>query len=40
MARNPIHPGAFLADELEALAMTSTELVHALHVPPTASTSY
>ena len=34
MTREPIHPGRFLADELEALDMTPTELAHALHVPP------
>jgi len=34
MARNPIHPGKFLADELEALNMNATELAEALHVPP------
>lgn len=34
MARNPIHPGKFLADELEALNMTPTALATALHVPP------
>ncbi len=34
MARDPIHPGKFLADELAALNMTPTELAHALHVPP------
>jgi len=34
MARNPIHPGKFLADELEALGMSAPELAAALHVPP------
>lgn len=34
MTRDPIHPGKFLADELEALNMTATELATALHVPP------
>jgi addiction module HigA family antidote len=34
MARDPIHPGRFLADELEALEMTPTQLAHTLHVPP------
>ena len=33
MARDPIHPGKFLADELEALGMTGTELAEILHVP-------
>jgi addiction module HigA family antidote len=34
MARNPIHPGKYLADELDALGMSPTELARALHVPP------
>ena len=34
MARNPIHPGKFLADELEALNINANELAEALHVPP------
>jgi addiction module HigA family antidote len=34
MARDPIHPGEFLADELEALNMTASQLATALHVPP------
>jgi antitoxin HigA-1 len=34
MLRNPIHPGKFLADELDALNMNATELADALHVPP------
>ena len=34
MARNPIHPGKFLADELEALHLSPTDLARALHVPP------
>ncbi len=34
MARDPIHPGKFLADELDALNMTPTELANELHVPP------
>ena len=33
MARNPIHPGKFLADELEAMNMTAAELADTLHVP-------
>jgi addiction module HigA family antidote len=33
MARDPIHPGKFLADELEALGMTGSELAEILHVP-------
>jgi addiction module HigA family antidote len=33
MAREPIHPGKFLADELEALGMSAAELAAALHVP-------
>lgn len=34
MTRDPIHPGKFLADELEALDMTPTQLAAALRVPP------
>ena len=34
MTRDPIHPGRFLADELEALDMTPTQLATALKVPP------
>ena len=34
MARDPIHPDKFLADELESLNMTATELAKILHVPP------
>lgn len=34
MARDPIHPGKFLADELAELNMSATELAHTLHVPP------
>lgn len=33
MPRDPIHPGKFLADELEALDMTPTQLASALKVP-------
>lgn len=33
MARQPIHPGQFLADELSALDMTAAELARVLHVP-------
>jgi addiction module HigA family antidote len=33
MAREPIHPGKFLADELEALGMNALELATILHVP-------
>ncbi len=33
MARQPIHPGQFLADELSALHMTAAELARVLHVP-------
>ncbi len=33
MARGPIHPGRFLADELEALNMSAPELAGILHVP-------
>ena len=34
MARDPIHPGAFLADEMAELNINANELAHALHVPP------
>jgi addiction module HigA family antidote len=34
MARNPIHPGKFLADELSELNMTASDLAHTLSVPP------
>ena len=33
MARDPIHPGKFLADELEALEMSVPEVAEILHVP-------
>jgi addiction module HigA family antidote len=33
MARNPIHPGRFLADELNALGMSVPEVAEILHVP-------
>lgn len=33
MARTPIHPGKFLADELEALNMTGADLAKIIHVP-------
>lgn len=33
MARTPIHPGKFLADELEALGLSASELATMLHVP-------
>jgi len=33
MAREPIHPGKFLADELDALGMNALELATVLHVP-------
>ena len=33
MAREPIHPGKFLADELDALGMSVPEVADALHVP-------
>ncbi len=34
MARDPIHPGEILADELEALHVTAYQLAAALHIPP------
>jgi addiction module HigA family antidote len=33
MARDPIHPGRFLADELDALGMNVPEVAEVLHVP-------
>ncbi len=33
MARNPIHPGEHLAEELEALHMSASELARKLDVP-------
>jgi addiction module HigA family antidote len=33
MARDPIHPGRFLADELDALDMSVPEVAAVLHVP-------
>ena len=33
MARDPIHPGRFLADELEALNMSAPKLAEILHIP-------
>lgn len=33
MARDPIHPGKFLADELAELGMSATALGHTLGVP-------
>jgi addiction module HigA family antidote len=33
MARDPIHPGSFLADELDALGMSVPEVAAVLHVP-------
>jgi len=34
MAREPIHPGKFLADEIEALGMSVPQVEAALGVPP------
>ena len=34
MAREPIHPGEFLVDELEEIGITATELARQLAVPP------
>ena len=34
MAREPIHPGEFLADELEEIEITATELSRQIDVPP------
>jgi len=33
MTRDPIHPGKFLADELDALDMSVPKLAEVLHVP-------
>ena len=33
MARDPIHPGRFLADELDTLGMSVPEVAAVLHVP-------
>jgi addiction module HigA family antidote len=33
MVRDPIHPGKFLADELDALSMSVPEVAKVLHVP-------
>lgn len=33
MAREPIHPGRFLADELDALGMSVPQVAEILHVP-------
>lgn len=33
MARPAIHPGAVLADELEAIGITASELARQIHVP-------
>jgi len=34
MARTPIHPGEHLAEELEALGVSPTELARQIRVPP------
>jgi addiction module HigA family antidote len=34
MPREPIHPGEFLADELEELAMSAAALARIIQVPP------
>lgn len=34
MARKPIHPGKFLAEELAELGMSAAALAQTLHVPP------
>jgi addiction module HigA family antidote len=34
MTRRPVHPGEILADELEALGLSSAELARTLDVPP------
>jgi addiction module HigA family antidote len=34
VAREPIHPGEFLQDELTELGMSAAELARMIHVPP------
>ena len=34
MARNPIHPGEILADELDELGLSAAELARLIDVPP------
>jgi addiction module HigA family antidote len=34
MARNAIHPGEHLADAMEAMGLTATQLARGLQVPP------
>jgi plasmid maintenance system antidote protein VapI len=34
MTREPIHPGEFLADELQEIEVTATELSRQIDVPP------
>jgi len=34
VAREPIHPGEFLQDELAELDMSAAELARVIHVPP------
>lgn len=34
MAREPIHPGEILADELEELGISAAELARKIKVPP------
>lgn len=34
MAREPIHPGEFLADEIEEIGISATELARQIAVPP------
>jgi addiction module HigA family antidote len=34
MAREPIHPGEFLVDEIEEIGITATELARQIAVPP------
>jgi antitoxin HigA-1 len=34
MTRPPIHPGEILADELDEIGITLTELARQIHVPP------
>jgi len=34
MSREPIHPGEILADELEEIAISATQLARQINVPP------
>jgi addiction module HigA family antidote len=34
MSRSPVHPGEILADELDEIGVTASELAHQIDVPP------